>query len=83
MRDFIIISKCLRVTNRELNEFEFRFKGIYQGQIIRKVILSSPAHGLVTGDEYVIHVTKSDFMDGVLKGEVKRLKKLNQSINQD
>lgn len=79
MKNFIIVSKCLRVTkiNTETGWYEFHFKGVFAGEIIKSVILcSSPLVLMEKGTEYLIYAEPIAVVENVLKGKVIKVKRL-------
>ena len=81
MKTLIIVSKCLRVTKFNLSEYpyEFHFKGICAGEVIKKVILSASGKiSFVKGEEYLLYVSLISMESGILKGRVLKSKRLDE-----
>lgn len=80
MKNFIIVSKCLRVTkiNTETDWYEFHFKGVFAGKFVRKIVLYSPSFAINIGVEYLIYAQPIAFEDNVLRGNVIKLKTLEE-----
>lgn len=81
MKTVIIVSKCLRVIKFNVSEYayEFHFKGICAGEVIKKVILSA-SEGITfhKGEEYLMYVSLIAMEDGILKGRVLKSKRLDE-----
>lgn len=81
MKTLIIVSKCLRVTkfNSLESNCEFHFKGVCAGELLRKVILRTQNDIEVRkGEEYLMYVQMHSFQNGILKGQVIKLRKLDE-----
>lgn len=79
MKTVIIVSKCSRVIKSNSNEvwFQFDFKGAYAGEFLSKVILKSKEEkGILRGEEYLLYVRVISCLDGVLRGEILKSKRL-------
>ena len=81
MNIVIIVSVCLRVIKMKKNDtqFEFHFRGVYAGFALKKVILTG-AVGLEIqkNKEYLIKVQVTSINEGVLSGEILRIKPLDE-----
>jgi len=80
MKTVIIVSKCLRVTkfNSSESTYEFHFKGVCAGEMLKKVLLRARHDfAIKKGEEYLMYVQMHSFQDGVLKGQVIKLRKLD------
>ncbi len=81
MKTVIIVSKCLRVTKFNLSQgtYEFHFKGVYAGEVVRKVILQGELNlDLSKGEEYLMYVRLTSFQTGILQGDILKLKRLEE-----
>lgn len=81
MKTVIIVSKCLRVTKFKSCEYpyEFHFKGICAGEVIKKVILSASNEiSFLKGEEYLLYVSLISMESGILKGRVIKSKRLDE-----
>jgi len=81
MKTIIIISKCLRVTkfNSRDSSYEFHFKGICAGEVIKKVFLSASGEiSFQKGEEYLLYVSLISMESGILKGRVLKCKRLDE-----
>ncbi len=81
MKTVLIVSKCSGVSKLKSNEiwYQFHFKGVYAGEVLRKVMLRSKKEFNVTKDEeYLMYVQLLSCMHGVLRGEILKLKILNE-----
>lgn len=81
MKTVIIVSKCLRVTKFKFSEFpyEFHFKGICAGEVIKKVLLSASHEiSFQKGEEYLLYVSFISMESGILKGKVLKYKRLDE-----
>lgn len=81
MNTVIIVSKCLRVTkiNSVENCCEFHFRGVYAGEVLRKVILfCHHSFGPKRGEEYLMYVQMITFENGILKGKILKAKLLDE-----
>lgn len=79
MKTVIIVSKCSRVIKSNSAEvwFQFDFKGAYAGEFLSKVILKSHQdYGVVKDEEYLLYVRVISCLEGVLRGEIIKLKRL-------
>lgn len=81
MKTVIIVSKCLRVTKYNPVEswYEFHFKGVCAGEALRKVLLRGRHDfGIKRGEEYLIYVRMISFENGILKGVIIKIRKLEE-----
>ncbi|MCM2349550.1 MAG: hypothetical protein NDI69_05980 [Bacteriovoracaceae bacterium] len=81
MKTVIIVSKCLRVTKINLSEscYDFHFKGVYAGEVIKKVSLKgNHSLHLKKGEEYLMYVQIISFEQGILKGHLLKVKLLDE-----
>jgi len=80
MKNFIIVSKCLRVTkiNNEKGWYEFHFKGVFAGNIVKKVLLFSPVLSINVDVEYLIYAEPIAFHENTLRGKVVKIKPLEE-----
>lgn len=61
------------------NWYHFHFKGVCAGESLKKVILKGRKDfGIKRGEEYLLYVRLISCQEGVLKGEVLRLKLLGE-----
>jgi hypothetical protein len=73
MKTVIIVSKCLRVTKfkPEVSWYEFHFKGVYSGELVRKIhLLGMHDFKIKKGEEYLMYVQMISIKDGVIKGSI-------------
>ena len=80
MNNVIIVSKCLRVTKFKTGEawYEFHFKGVCAGKLIKKVILRGlQEEEIKKGSEYFIYVRCLSLEDSTLRGEMIKSKLLD------
>ena len=81
MNIVIIVSVCLRVIKMKKNrtQFEFHFRGVYAGFSLKKVFLTGDGDLVLQKDkEYLIKVKVNSVEEGVLKGEILRIKSLEE-----
>lgn len=81
MKTVIIVSKCLRVTKFNSSEltYEFHFKGVFAGELLRKVILQGSQNlHIKKGIEYLMYVQTTSVIDGTLKGKILKSKVLDE-----
>ncbi len=79
MKTVIIVSKCSRVIKLNSYEdwFEFHFKGVCAGESLRKVRLKGRKDfNIHKGEEYLMYVGLVSCTEGVLKGEILKVKPL-------
>ena len=79
MKTVIIVSKCSRVIKHNSYEdwFEFHFKGVCAGESLRKVRLKGRKDfNIRLGEEYLMYVGLISCTEGVLKGEILKVKPL-------
>ena len=79
MKTVIIVSKCSRIIKLNSTEdwFEFHFKGVCAGESLRKVRLKGKKDfNIRLGEEYLIYVSLISCTEGVLKGDVLKVKPL-------
>ena len=79
MKTVIIVSKCLSVTkfNSSESTYGFHFKGVCAGEALRKVILKGRLDFQIKkGEEYLMYVQMLTCENGVLKGSILKVKKL-------
>lgn len=81
MKTVIIVSKCSRVTKIDPTEcwFEFHFKGVCAGELLKKIILRGRNDfGILKDEEYLLYVQMISFSEGVLRGKILRAKPLDE-----
>jgi hypothetical protein len=81
MRIIIIISKCLRVTNssQEGISYEFHFKGVYAGELIKKIILTSDQNSIIKPQqELMICAGLVRVSENTLYGKIIKFKRLDE-----
>jgi hypothetical protein len=81
MKTVIIVSKCSRVIKLKQSEiwYQFQFKGVYSGQEIKKVLLRSKVvDHVILGEEYLMYVQLLSCSAGLIKGEILKLRKINE-----
>jgi hypothetical protein len=81
MKTVIIVSKCIRVIKLKNSEiwFEFHFKGVCSGSVLRKVLLISSVGAVIEkNEEYLIYVRTISCIEGVLRGEIIKSKALSE-----
>lgn len=79
MKTVIIVSKCSRVIKSNSAEvwFQFDFKGAYAGDFLSKVILKGNTKSeIIRGEEYLLYVRVISCLEGALRGEILKAKKL-------
>lgn len=85
MKTVIIVSKCLRVTKFHLSQrtYEFHFKGVYAGEVVKKVILQGELKlEIKKGEEYLMYVRLISLQAGILQGHILKLKRLEECWDQ-
>ena len=85
MQTVMIISKCTRVIKLKTDEiwFEFHFKGVCAGEKLSKIMLKSRKNVQVLKDEeYLIYVGVISIQEGVLRGEILKIKNLENCHDQ-
>jgi hypothetical protein len=85
MQTVIIISKCTRVLKLKTDEtwYEFHFKGVCSGVKLNKVLLRSEELVQVLKDEeYLIYVGVISLQEGILKGDILKIKNLENCRDQ-
>ena len=81
MQNVIIVSKCSRVTKISNREawYEFQFKGVCAGEVLRKLILRGSYDFLIKKDqEYLLYVQMINYEAGVYRGLILKAKNLEQ-----
>jgi hypothetical protein len=71
MKNVIIVSKCLGVTqiNPQESWYEFHFKGVYAGKSLKKIrLLGKQGLKLTCGDEYLLYIQINSLKGGILSG---------------
>lgn len=84
MKTVIIVSKCIRVTKFDFNHgcYEFHFKGVCSGEILRKVILKGKYDFQIKkNEEYLLYVQLESFERGVLKGSIIKVRLLDECFD--
>lgn len=83
MKSIIIVSKCLRVIKFESHEcYEFHFKGIFKGQLIKKIRIEySNKTTLLPGKEYLVHLRDPKVNESVLEGTIVRVRLLDECFD--
>jgi hypothetical protein len=85
MKTVIIVSRCLKVIkiNREESWYEFHFKGVCAGEVLKKVILKG-RHDfhLLKDQEYLLYVKIMSIEGGLLRGLILKSKLLEECWNQ-
>ncbi len=85
MQTVIIISKCTRVIKLKTDEiwYEFHFKGVCSGVKLSKIMLRSKAFVQVIKDEeYLVYVDVISLQGGILKGDIVKIKNLENCRDQ-
>ena len=85
MQTVIIISKCTRVIKLKTDEtwYEFHFKGVCSGVKLNKIMLRPKALVQILKDEeYLIYVGVISLQGGVLKGDILKIKNLENCRDQ-
>lgn len=81
MKTVIIVSKCSRIIKLNQSEewCEFHFKGVCAGEALRKVRLKARRDfNIRQGEEYLMYVSLISCTEGVLKGEILKVKLLTE-----
>lgn len=81
MNIVIIVSVCSRVIKLRKNgsQFEFHFRGVYAGISLKRVILTGAVELAVQKNkEYLIKVKITSVNEGVLVGEILRIRPLDE-----
>ncbi len=81
MKTVIIVSKCNRVTKINLFEswYQFHFKGVCAGVILKKVVLRGRHEFQIKkGEENLMYVQLLKFEDSTLVGTILKAKSLNE-----
>jgi hypothetical protein len=81
MKTVIIVSKCSRVTKINPSEswYEFHFRGVCAGNVVKKIILKGKCQiGVEKGEEYLLYAQMISFEQGVLRGTIIRTKRLDE-----
>jgi hypothetical protein len=84
MKTLIIVSKCLRVTkiNSSESSFEFHFRGVFGGEILRRVYLQGGHDlGVYRGVEYLMYVQLVSIDHGILRGRIIKLRPLMECMD--
>jgi hypothetical protein len=85
MKTVIIISKCTRVIKLTTDErwYEFHFKGVCAGERLSKIMLRSENNfQICKNEEYLIYVSIISLCDGTLKGQIIKIKNLEDCRDQ-
>lgn len=85
MKTVIIVSKCSRVINHNQSSdwYLFHFKGVCAGEALKKVMLKGRKDFLIKkGEEYLMYVSLISIEQGTLKGEILKVKLLNECWDQ-
>jgi len=78
MRKIILISKCSRA-NRNKNEYHFKFKGVYNGQLIHSIVLQSLVDcEIILHQEYVLYLEIKSCEKRTLFGDLLKVKNLDE-----
>ena len=80
MKTVIIVSKCSRIIKLNPTEdwLEFHFKGVCSGEALRRVRLKGRKDfNIRPGEEYLMYVRLISCGQGVLIGEILKVKILN------
>lgn len=86
MREIIIISRCQRIKRHNALEQlgEFHFKGVYSGEMIKRIFLIIPLNQTIEiNEEYVLHVQLFYIREDYLMGKIIRAKNLALCFQQD
>lgn len=83
MKSIIIVSKCLRVINFKSQIFyEFHFRGVCEGQLIKKVkLLQLDRFELVPGEAYLVQVRDHKINGSVLEGKIMKFRLLEECFD--
>jgi hypothetical protein len=85
MQTVIIISKCTRVIKLKTDEiwYEFHFKGVCAGEKLSRIMLKYRENDQVfKNEEYLIYVGVISIQEGVLKGEILKIRNLENCRDQ-
>ena len=80
----VVVSSCLRVFKREKKCFvKLHFNGVFDGEKISEIWAeySSP-HLFRKGREYIVHLEVGKVRSGILQGRVRRLRDLDEVLEQ-
>lgn len=76
MKTVVIVSKCMGRTGQW---YQFHFKGVYGGESLQKVfLLGGREFGIQKGEEYLMYVRLISCLDGELKGQILKLRPLEE-----
>jgi hypothetical protein len=81
MKTVIIVSKCLSVIklNQYENTYNFHFKGVCSGELLKKVVLRGSRDFLIQkGQEYLMYVQLVSCIEGTLQGNILKCKNLDE-----
>jgi len=73
MKNIIIVSKCQRAINLNMEEqtYDFHFKGVFLGKNLKLINLKcSVDHQLIKGEEYILYVKVERVDSGILYGRI-------------
>ena len=85
MQTVIIISKCTRVIKLKTDEiwYEFHFKGVCAGVKLNKIMLRTrELIQVLKGEEYLIYVEVISLKGSILKGDIVKIKNLENCRDQ-
>jgi hypothetical protein len=86
MREIILISHCQNI--KRLNALEqvgtFHFKGVYSGELIKKIVLKIPLNQTIKiHEEYLLHVQIISVQEQCLWGKILKSKLLAECFMND
>jgi len=77
MKRIILVSKCAKISKNK-RKYHFKFRGVYDGNIVQSVILQSLTNcDIFLHEEYVLFIQLKSYKDRILFGEIVKVKKLD------
>jgi len=81
MKKIILISKCYQLKKTKGNKlnFYFKFRGVYNGQLVRSVVLQSSVDcEIMLHQEYVVYLAIKSCEKRTLFGDLLKVKNLDE-----
>lgn len=76
MRKVYVVTKCISIDDVNDQIYYFRFRGSYQGCLIKVIAAEIENYKLEIGDEYLLFLENIYCKDAILYGKASRVKKL-------
>jgi hypothetical protein len=78
VKEFVVISRCLRACRNKKRGYIFHFKGAFMGKSIKYIRVESQENiNFYTGADYLLYLKLLDITEGIVNSRVIKSKKLD------